>query len=192
MNYQNQNQNIFQSDQFAYGTKDPNNLKLPFYGVGFKDAVVRFVKNTLNFKGRASKSEYWYAMLFSAVIMIVLFVLPLFVIIPLSMAGSLTDPYERYDSNSMLFDGYLFASLGGYALLLLIVPLALLIPVISITWRRLQDADLHGAFSLLIFAPYIGSVVQIIAGLLSTNPSGRRFDDPAAQADYASQTGLQG
>lgn len=40
--------------------------------VGFGKAIALFFKNYVNFKGRASKSEYWWAFLFNAIVFVLL------------------------------------------------------------------------------------------------------------------------
>ena len=38
---------------------------LPVTGCSFKDAIIRYWKGYVCFRGRASRSEYWWAMLFT-------------------------------------------------------------------------------------------------------------------------------
>ena len=37
----------------------------PVTGCSFKDAIIRYWKGYVRFRGRASRSEYWWAMLFT-------------------------------------------------------------------------------------------------------------------------------
>ena len=53
------------------GASGPDELRRPLYGASFGQAVKRFFKNYANFKGRASRSEYWWAMLFLFLLQIV-------------------------------------------------------------------------------------------------------------------------
>ena len=43
----------------------PPSLDLPYYGIGFVDAVKRGFKKYATFTGRASRSEYWWWALFT-------------------------------------------------------------------------------------------------------------------------------
>src|SRR5215207_11740727 len=47
-------------------------LDLPHYGIGFVDAVKRGFRKYATFKGRASRSEYWWWTLFTFVVYLVL------------------------------------------------------------------------------------------------------------------------
>ncbi|MBT1017916.1 DUF805 domain-containing protein [Canibacter sp. lx-72] len=145
------------SGENFYGTKDPDNLLLPYYNAPALTAVKRFFKNYVNFKGRASKSEYWWSVLF---VNIVGLVPGVGVVLPAALAGEV---------------GGLLLSL----LIMLIVGLALTLPTLSVSWRRLQDANINGVFALFIFV--FSTITTIVIGLLSTNAEGRVFDAPAAR-----------
>jgi Protein of unknown function (DUF805) len=43
----------------------PPSLDLPYYGIGFVDAVKRGFRKYATFTGRASRSEYWWWVLFT-------------------------------------------------------------------------------------------------------------------------------
>ena len=53
------------------GAKSPDDLSRPLYGATFGQAVRRFFKKFSVFSGRASRSEYWFAYLFTALLMLV-------------------------------------------------------------------------------------------------------------------------
>ena len=48
-------------------------LDWPYYGIGFGAAITRFFKKYATFTGRASRGEYWWYALFSAIITFVLY-----------------------------------------------------------------------------------------------------------------------
>ena len=59
----------------AYGsqaTGDPGTLDLPYYGIGFIPAIKRAFSKYARFDGRASRGEYWWWVLFLAIVGIVL------------------------------------------------------------------------------------------------------------------------
>lgn len=131
------------------GTNDVEDLSRPFYGVSFGGAVKRFFKNYANFTGRASRSEYWFAALF----MFLVYLIPGIIA---SVGG---------DSGLGIF---------GNALTI-IIGLAVLVPGLAITWRRLHDANFAGPFWFLTFVPFVGSLIVFIFMLLPSKPEGRRF-----------------
>jgi uncharacterized membrane protein YhaH (DUF805 family) len=140
------------------GAHDPRDLTLPLYGATFGQAVSRFFRNYANFSGRASKSEYWWPVLASLV-----------AIFAFSMATSAIAAAAVSDSN--------LAS-GVAALVTIVFILGIALPSISVSVRRLHDANLSGWMYLLACIPILNYVAWIVIGVLSTNPEGARFDRP--------------
>lgn len=83
------------------------------------------------FDGRATRSEYWYFILFSIIAYIV--------------AG--------------ILDGFLFNLTGGLPIFTLIIGLGLLIPSIAVGIRRLHDIGKSGWWYLLAIVPFISLVL---------------------------------
>ncbi|VEW10581.1 Predicted membrane protein [Brevibacterium casei] len=59
---------------------------------------------------------------------------------------------------------------------MIIVMLALLVPTLAISWRRLHDANLAGPFWFLTFIPGVGGLIVLALMLMPSKPEGRRFD----------------
>lgn len=60
-------------DEFFPGPGEGDRgMEEPVRKIGFKEAVVSFFKNYVNFKDRATRSEYWYYVLFAVLVGIVL------------------------------------------------------------------------------------------------------------------------
>jgi uncharacterized membrane protein YhaH (DUF805 family) len=57
--------------------------------------------------------------------------------------------------------------------------LAILVPSIAVTVRRLHDANLSGAFYFLGFVPSVGGIILLVLALLESRPEGARFDADA-------------
>lgn len=94
----------------------------PHHGyVGFGQAIVLFFKNYVNFTGRASKSEYWWAFLFQSIAAMVVY-------IPI---------------------------IGWLAWL------ALLLPNISLSIRRLHDTGRSWVHYLFGLIPFAGVIILI-------------------------------
>ncbi len=87
------------------------------------------------FSGRAQRAEYWYFVLFNLIIQIALTV----------VVGVL---------------GEAVATIGSIALL--IYGLAILLPAIGVTIRRLHDTNRSGWWLLIAFIPLIGIIVLIV------------------------------
>ncbi|MGO2660196.1 DUF805 domain-containing protein [Mycetocola reblochoni] len=159
-----------------YGTPAPIPLAsdAPIRGIGFGTAIKRYFTKYATFSGRASQSEYWWVVLFNALVGIALGILATIAMV-IGMAGAAS--YSSYD-------GYSSAGPTGFGLVLLVLVgiaglafvLGTIIPGIALYVRRLHDADLSGLLALLLLIPYGNSIVAIVFGLLPSKPEGSRYD----------------
>lgn len=140
------------------GAHDPRDLTLPLYGATFGQAVSRFFRNYANFSGRASMSEYWWPIL-ASMVAILIFGIAINVV----TAPAVSDPDVA-------------SGLAGVAIIVFILAIAL--PSISVSVRRLHDANKSGWMYLLACIPILNYVGWIVIGVLSTKPEGARFDRP--------------
>lgn len=161
------------------GAAGPDQLGRPLYGATFGQAVKRFFKNYANFKGRASRSEYWWAQLFIFLIELIPLVLYLvgLTITLVAAAGTSVD-----DSGELVMSPGTGEAAGGGVLMLVIglvllsiIGLAVLVPSLAIAWRRLHDANFAGPFWFLSLTS-VGSIIVLVFTLLPSKPEGRRFD----------------
>lgn len=148
------------------GAIDADVLNRPLYGASFGQAVKRFFKNYGNFSGRASLSEFWW---------ISLFMLPVSFVMTLVLVGAMLLVVAAFAAESWASLPLILLAVV-LALVFLVAYLAILIPGISITWRRLQDADFSGFLYFLVFVPYVGGIIIIILTLMPSKVSGRRYD----------------
>ena len=123
------------------------------------------------FKGRAARSEYWWFSLFSLLIYI-LGGIPLIVIgVNEQLAGRRPE-----DSSSFI----VFAALLGPCFL------ALLLPTLSVSMRRLHDLNWSGWWYLTLLVPFIGSIagfVMLVAFCFRGTIGDNRFgEDPLLPA----------
>jgi uncharacterized membrane protein YhaH (DUF805 family) len=150
---------------YSAATPTPAGPRLdePHYGIGPVAAIGRFFRKYATFSGRASRSEYWWVAL-------VFFVLYLVLGIAAFGAGIATGR-ER-------FDGTVEPGIGllPFALLLVLLSLASIVPNIALSVRRLHDANFSGLLYLITFVPYLGSFALIVFAALPSNPLGERYD----------------
>ena len=130
-------------------------LRAPWYGIGFGGAIVRFFRKTFIARGRASRSEYWWAMLFSAIVSAV-------AIGVTTVIGTVAGV------------GYEGGAGGGSPLdtlvddVSIIVMLLLLIPTITLSIRRLHDTNRRGLWLLLPALLQIGAALPVfVAGVIN-------------------------
>ncbi|MDP3801334.1 DUF805 domain-containing protein [Brevundimonas sp.] len=101
--------------------------------------------------GRARRREYWYFLLFQALILAV----PLIVCIGLAATASSGTPS---DAASL--------TIGLFALLAGVVYLFFVIPGICVSIRRFHDVGLTGWLILLGLIPYVGGLITFVITLL--------------------------
>lgn len=146
------------------GATSPDQLNRPLYGASFGEASKRFFKNYANFKGRASRSEYWWAQLMIFLLQLIPWILYI-IGLPMMLISSQTGAPNG--------GGIALFAIG--LILIILVGLAVLIPSIAIAWRRLHDANFAGPFWFLSLTS-VGSIIVLVFTILPSKPEGRRFD----------------
>lgn len=107
----------------------------PWYGISFPSAIARFFKKYATFNGRASRSEYWWVMLFLALVQVVFIILE-----------SATN-----NSNTVTIINGVWS-------------LAIFIPQLAILVRRLHDTNRSGWWVLVPYLLSIVGTIMIAAG----------------------------
>ena len=101
------------------------------------------------FEGRARRKEYWIFALFNVIISTVL---------------------SAVDALSGSFSGELgLGLLGG------LYGLAVFIPALGVTVRRLHDTDRSGWWLLIAFVPIVGAIVLLVFMCLDSTPGPNQF-----------------
>jgi uncharacterized membrane protein YhaH (DUF805 family) len=138
-------------------------LSAPLYGASFGQAASRFFKKYATFSGRASRSEFWFAYLLVGVVSAVLYIVAL-------IAGSATSTASA--------DGTVAIGPAGVAVFVVYAlwSLAVIIPFLAISWRRLHDGNRSGAFYFLGLIPLVGGIIVLVLLVLPSDPAGARFD----------------
>ena len=141
-------------------------LEQPHYGIGFGGAIRRGFAKYATFAGRASRSEYWWWTLFTTVVFLALG-------IPALVLGVSNSP-----------DGGQTPGPAGVPFLVAmgLFYLAVLVPSIAVTVRRLHDAGYSGWLVLLALIPSIGGLIVLVFTLLPSSPNGARYDPPAGRS----------
>ncbi|MCD7101745.1 DUF805 domain-containing protein [Pseudoclavibacter sp. 13-3] len=152
------------------GASDPDDLTLPLYGATIQQAVTRWLKNYVNFSGRASRSEFWWVALVSTVIPIVLSLL--------GMIGSHTEVTTVRIGDQLVSTQQTVPGPFGIAVnvILVLYSLAVLLPSLGLIWRRFHDTDRSGGFYFLALIPFVGGIIVIVLLALDSKPEGARFD----------------
>ena len=132
--------------------------------MNFTQAVETGFRKYVVFSGRARRSEFWYWILFTTVVSLVL------TIVDVALFASSSE----YTSGP-------FSSLFS---------LATLLPSIAISVRRLHDLDKSGWWLLLSFIPLIGFIVLIIWFASRGTEGDNRFGPDPLAGDGAAPGGV--
>ncbi|TWH99990.1 uncharacterized membrane protein YhaH (DUF805 family) [Luteimonas cucumeris] len=121
---------------------------------------LKVLKNYFNFQGRARRKEYWMFVLFNIIISIVLV-----------FVDKATGTYDEQYGAGLI--GGLYA-------------LAVLIPGIAVSVRRLHDRNKSGWWLLIGFVPLIGAIVLLVWFVIAGDQGSNRFGaDPKAGEEGA-------
>lgn len=125
---------------------------------------LKVLKQYADFNGRARRTEFWMFTLFSVIASIVL-----------ALVDTLIGTATFVSSGSAFV--YSPGLLGG------IYALAVLIPTLAVTVRRLHDQDKSGWFILLGLIPFVGGIIVLVFMCLEGTRGPNRFGpDPKQDA----------
>ena len=113
------------------------------------DYYLKVLKNYAVFDGRARRKEYWLFVLFNVLVVIVL-----------SIVDHLLGTYDKETEAGLIGSIY---------------SLAVIIPSIAVSIRRLHDTDKSGWWLLLHLIPLFGSLVLLIFFILDSQKETNRF-----------------
>ena len=106
------------------------------------NAYKSFFKGYVDFTGRSKRSEYWWIWLTNMILLVPFYS---------AYFKALANP--RNETALM--------ALGGIAIIYMIFGLALMLPMLALTVRRLRDAGFHWALIFVIFIPMVGALALL-------------------------------
>lgn len=107
------------------------------------NAYKNFFKGYVDFTGRSTRSEYWWIWLGNMILLV-----------PFYSAYFKVLANPRNEAALM--------ALGGIAIIYMIFGLALILPMLALTVRRLRDAGFHWALIFIIFIPMVGPLALLV------------------------------
>ena len=107
------------------------------------NAYKNFFKGYLDFTGRSTRSEYWWIWLGNMILLV-----PFYSVYFKALAN------PRNEAALM--------ALGGIAIIYMIFGIALFLPGLALTVRRLRDAGFHWALIFIIFIPMVGPLALLV------------------------------
>jgi uncharacterized membrane protein YhaH (DUF805 family) len=125
--------------------------------MNFAEAIQSGFRNYVGFEGRAARSEFWFWALFAVLVSIA----------------------------TQVLDGILFGQQFG--LLSGIAALAMFLPGLAVSVRRLHDRDKSGWFVLLYFIPLVGFIILLIWFCMRGTVGPNRFGPDPLQSVTVTQ-----
>ncbi|MBQ4890732.1 DUF805 domain-containing protein [Shewanella sp. MMG014] len=113
------------------------------------DWYIKVLKNYINFKDRARRKEYWFFVLFNVIAGILLGIVD-------NITGTLNQE-------------------TGYGLLSGIYSLAVFLPALGVSVRRLHDTDRSGWWILIALIPLIGALILLYFFVSDSQEETNRF-----------------
>ena len=121
------------------------------------NAYKNFFKNYAEFTGRSTRSDYWWVWLGNFILSIPFWIIYFYTVFLSAVMASVDDSVSEAT----------FMVLGLVVIIYAIFYLAILVPTLALSVRRLRDAGFHWAFIFLRFAP-MGEIALLILHAMPT------------------------
>lgn len=121
------------------------------------NAYKNFFKNYAEFTGRSTRPDFWWVWLGNLILFIPFWIIYFYTVFLSTMMDSVSD--SASEATFMVF--------GLVAIIYAVFYLAILVPTLALSVRRLRDAGFHWAFIFLRFAP-MGKIVLLILHAMPT------------------------
>ena len=116
------------------------------------NAYKNFFKGYAEFTGRSTRPDYWWVWLGNFILSIPFWVIYIYTVFLSAVMDSVSDSASEAT----------FMVLGLVIIIYAIFYLAILVPTLALSVRRLRDAGFHWAFIFLRFAPMVGGIALLI------------------------------
>ena len=124
-----------------------------------KEAVTSVFQKYATFSGRARRSEYWYFTLFNSLVSSLLTVL----------------------GRNIFGDG---SSTNIFTMLASLYSLAVFLPALAVTWRRLHDVGKSGANYFWVFLPVVGWIMLVVWLCRDSQPGDNQYGPNPKETVY--------
>ncbi len=123
--------------------------------MSFGAAIASFFSKYATFSGRARRSEFWYAVLFTTLVSAVIGL-----VFPGTVMVVNDTPIQQSSLPSNLWQ------------------LAIFVPSLALSVRRLHDVGRKGTYYLFVLLPIIGWILLLIQFLKDSQPGANAFGEP--------------
>lgn len=134
------------------------------------NAYKNFFKNYAEFTGRSTRPDYWWVWLGNLILSIPFWIIYFYTVFLSTVMDSVSD--SASEATFMVF--------GLVAIIYAIFYLAILVPTLALSVRRLRDAGFHWAFIFLRFAPMGGIALLILFAMPTKETEVVNYSEPQA------------
>ena len=134
------------------------------------NAYKNFFKNYAEFTGRSTRPDFWWVWLGNLILSIPFWIIYFYTVFLSAVRYSVSDLAS--EATFMVF--------GLVAIIYAVFYLAILVPTLALSVRRLRDAGFHWAFIFLRFAPMGGIALLILFAMPTKEIEVINYSEPQA------------
>lgn len=134
------------------------------------NAYKNFFKNYAEFTGRSTRPDFWWVWLGNFILSIPFWIIYFYVLYFSTVMVSVSDSASEAA----------FMVLGLVVIIYAVFYLAILVPTIALSVRRLRDAGFHWAFIFLRFVPMGGLALLILLAMPTKEIEVVNYSEPQA------------
>ena len=134
------------------------------------NAYKNFFKNYAEFTGRSTRPDFWWVWLGNLILSIPFWIIYFYIVYLSTVMDSVSDSASEAT----------FMVLGLVVIIYAIFYLAILVPTLALSVRRLRDAGFHWAFIFLRFAPMGGIALLILHAMPTKETEVVNYSEPQA------------
>lgn len=132
------------------------------------NAYKKFFKNYAEFTGRSTRPDFWWVWLGNLILSIPFWIIYFYTVFLSTVMYSVSD--SASEATFMVF--------GLVAIIYAVFYLAILVPTLALSVRRLRDAGFHWAFIFLRFAPMGGIALLILFAMPTKETEVVNYSEP--------------
>ena len=132
------------------------------------DAYKNFFKNYAEFTGRSTRPDFWWVWLGNLILTIPFWIIYFYILYLSTAMDSVSD--SASEAAFMFF--------GLIVIIYAVFYLAILVPTLALSVRRLRDAGFHWAFIFLRFAPMGGIALLILFAMPTKETEVVNYSEP--------------
>ena len=134
------------------------------------NAYKNFFKNYAEFTGRSTRPDFWWVWLGNLILSIPFWIIYFYTVFLSAVMDSVSDLAS--EATFMVF--------GLVVIIYAVFYLAILVPTLALSVRRLRDAGFHWAFIFLRFAPMGGIALLILFAMPTKEIEVVNYSEPQA------------